>query len=110
DVNFSVRTNFPGLRDPLQLVSRSVMSPIYGSIQTANLLVLLVGAASLVLRFRRADGEERQQLKWIAFAGALATIGFLVLALTPNGPEPVLVFIIVVPFIAVAAGVAILKY
>jgi signal transduction histidine kinase len=110
DVNFSVRTNFPGLRDPLQLVSRSVMSPIYGSFQTANLLVLLVAAASLVLRFRRADGEERQQLKWIAFAGALSTIGFLALALIPNGPEPVLVFIIVVPFIAVAAGVAILKY
>jgi N-terminal 7TM region of histidine kinase len=110
DVNFSAQTNFPTLRDPVRLVSKSTMSPIYGTAQVANLLVLLVAAGSLVLRFRRSAGEERQQLKWIAFAGALSTTGFIVMATIPDGPEPVLSFIVLVPFIAIAAGVAILKY
>jgi MFS family permease len=35
-------------------------------------LVLISSAVSLVLRFRRARGESRLQLKWLAFAGAVA--------------------------------------
>jgi len=31
---------------------------------------MLASAASLVLRFRRSGGEERQQIKWIAFAAS----------------------------------------
>jgi hypothetical protein len=35
-------------------------------------LAVLVGAVSLVVRFRRARGTERQQLRWVALAAALA--------------------------------------
>ena len=110
DVNFSAQTNFPTLRDPVQLLPHSIVAPIYGAYQSAMLLVLLAAAGSLVLRFRRSKEEERQQLKWIAFAGGLAASGFIVFASLPRGPEPVLAFILFVPLIAVAAGVAILKY
>src|SRR5205085_12027609 len=110
DVNFSTRYNFPMLRDPVRLLSPSTVSPIYGSSQVLNLMVILAAATSLFLRFRRSRGEERQQLKWIAFAGGLTATGFIVLATIPNGPEPVLAFITLVPLIAVAAGVAILRY
>jgi signal transduction histidine kinase len=110
DVNFSVPTNFPTLRDPVHLLPRSTVSPVYSGAQILNLMVILVAAVSLVLRFRRAGGEEREQLKWIAFAGALTAVGFIVLAVIPNGPEPVLAFIVLVPLIAVAAGVAVLRY
>jgi hypothetical protein len=44
------------------------------------LVSLLVGAWSLVVRFRRAGGVERQQLRWLAYAAALAA-GLLVVAL-----------------------------
>ena len=33
--------------------------------------VLLASAAALVVRFRRSRGIERQQMKWLAFAGAV---------------------------------------
>jgi len=36
---------------------------------------LMVGAASLVVRFRRARGTERQQLRWVALAAALTGAG-----------------------------------
>ena len=44
------------------------------------LVVGLIGsAASVVLRFRRARGEQRQQMKWIAYAGALAAASIVVM-------------------------------
>jgi hypothetical protein len=42
-------------------------------------LAVVVGAASLVVRYRRARGTERQQLRWVALAAALAALGSVVL-------------------------------
>jgi hypothetical protein len=44
------------------------------------LVSVLVAAASLVVRFRRAGGVERLQLRWLALAAALAA-GLLLVAL-----------------------------
>jgi hypothetical protein len=41
-------------------------------------LAVVVGAASLVVRFRRATGVERQQLRWVAWAAGLAVLGAVV--------------------------------
>jgi len=41
---------------------------------TVMLVLVLVGLASLVVRFRRARGEERQQLKWIAYVAAVVSV------------------------------------
>ena len=38
---------------------------------TALLFAILVSAVSLLLRFRRARGQQRQQLKWLAYGGGL---------------------------------------
>jgi hypothetical protein len=37
-----------------------------------------VGAGSLVVRFRRARGVERQQLRWVAFGAALTAVAALI--------------------------------
>jgi hypothetical protein len=42
---------------------------------TVTTLAVVVGAASLVVRFRRATGVERQQLRWLAWAAAVAVLG-----------------------------------
>jgi hypothetical protein len=41
-------------------------------------IAFLLAAASLVIRFRRSRGIERQQLKWFAYAGLLAAAGLAV--------------------------------
>jgi hypothetical protein len=67
-----------------------------------------VAFGSLVLRFRRSRGEERQQLKWFTYAGALVPLTWLADVL------PALVGDIVsaapIVFLPAAAGIAILRY
>jgi len=71
-------------------------------------LVITVAFASLVIRFRRSRGAERQQLKWFTYAGALLPLALL----DDYLPAPVgdLVFGVVIVFLPVAAGIAILRY
>ena len=39
---------------------------------------MLASALSLVLRYRRSRGEERQQIKWIAFAASVVVLVYLI--------------------------------
>jgi hypothetical protein len=39
---------------------------------------MLASALSLVLRFRRSSGEERQQIKWIAFAASIVVVVYVI--------------------------------
>ena len=79
--------------------------------------LLMVGCglaclAALLLRFRRARGIERQQLKWLLFACAVTIAIFVVVQPnTSNAWE--LGWLLALPFflaVPVAAGVAILRY
>jgi hypothetical protein len=91
---------------------------VFEAVGAAGLALLLAAtvasAVGLVLRFRRASGDERQQLKWLAFAAVLLAIGFLFTALGQLvvGEDNVteLGVIIAVPLIPIAIAVAILKY
>ena len=82
------------------------------------LAVTAVGAVSLIVRFRRSRAEERQQIKWIAFAGAIlcaviATGPFL-WSLPTSSLGNTLIWPLLIysaaSTIPVATGIAILKY
>src|SRR5215211_2594563 len=81
------------------------------------LAVAIAGAISLVLRFRRSQGDERQQIKWFVFASAIFCAVFAVgplLWTLPPSPEtewiwPAL-FLLGFGTIPAATGIAILKY
>jgi hypothetical protein len=79
-------------------------------------LLVLLCAASVVVRFRRAGGMERQQLKWFAYgAGQLALLlgsGLGLSGLWKRVPQGVsdLLFAISFALIPVAIGIAILRY
>jgi hypothetical protein len=68
----------------------------------------LTMARALVVRFRRSRGDERQQLKWITYAGGLLPLAVLAYLL----PEVVgtVVFVVPLVFLPVAVGIAILRY
>ena len=80
------------------------------------LLVVLIGSvASLVVRFRRARGDERQQIKWVALALVLLVFSFVLSeVLLRLGIESALVDALVsgTAFIAipVSIGIAVLRF
>ena len=80
-----------------------------GAVLFALLSVTAVVAfVSLAVRFRRARGDERQQLKWVTYAAALLPL--VVLGdLLPDWAGN-LFFALVIAFLPVAAGIAILRY
>jgi signal transduction histidine kinase len=90
-----------------------------GVITAGALCVVVAGVASviaLVLRFRRARGEERQQLRWLAYiASATATVPLIGIASVIAGVDlgkivfPVF-FLLLLVGIPMASGIAILKY
>jgi hypothetical protein len=76
-------------------------------------LAILVAAWSLVVRFRRARGVERQQLRWLALAAGLTGAVLLALvAVAPTGNELLLGWLsaVCVALLPLATGAAILRY
>jgi hypothetical protein len=77
-----------------------------------GLLLICTGAAmlSVVLRFRRSQGVERQQLKWFSYAAVLAVLVELALDNVPAVRFLAVPFGLVIALIPTAAGIAILRY
>jgi peptidoglycan/LPS O-acetylase OafA/YrhL len=104
DVNFS--SNFPRLTDPVTIVAP--LNEAYNLETSVQVFILLAGAVSLVVRFRRSGPVERQQLKWFMYAAAVAAPVIFVVSILVANPLPA--FEIFFPLIPVAVGVAILRY
>ena len=94
-----------------------VDSPLIDALQGLSWLLLLIAivgsVTSLILRFRRAHGEQRQQMKWLAFAGAVAgtfVIVFTVLYDVVGEDVANAAIMLGVLSLPLAAGMAILRY
>ncbi|HUH08117.1 MAG TPA: histidine kinase [Egibacteraceae bacterium] len=100
-----------GIRAATPLVN--IALPVAAFILIAGALASVV---SLVLRFRRARGEERQQIRWLVYAGAVTFAIFLLLpaaALSDGSLASVFWFgmtLMLAIGIPLASGIAILKY
>ena len=89
-----------------QTVGSPVVGVWFGLLSASG----LASAASLVVRFRRSRGEERLQLKWVAYAAAV-TVAIVVPAVAATrGASPSPIIVVAAPLVPVAAGVAILRY
>ncbi|HEX9235524.1 MAG TPA: histidine kinase dimerization/phosphoacceptor domain-containing protein, partial [Actinomycetota bacterium] len=95
--------------------------PVLKAMRNAFGLILPAGLAclaSLIFRFRRADSVEREQLKWLVYAGVLLVAGFVagaivVAALGTNDLSNNIQNAIVAGsfvFVPLAIGTAVLKY
>jgi hypothetical protein len=76
-------------------------------------LGVLVGAGSLVVRYRRARGTERQQLRWLVLAAALTGVGLLASLILGAAGNQILVgwvSAVCVALLPLATGAAVLRY
>jgi hypothetical protein len=67
-----------GVRNPFGLEGQRWVAVATYVVLPLLPLCMLASGLSLVLRFRRSTGEERQQIKWIAFAASVVVILYLV--------------------------------
>ena len=76
-------------------------------------LTLLVSGAAVVVRFRRSSGDERQQIKWFAYAvGVMVSLFVFWFSLALTGLVPPDALLWTVPLLGLPAGVgvAVLRY
>jgi hypothetical protein len=119
----------PGVRNPFGLVGLEehpiVVQALLGAIALLPVCIL-ASAVSLVWRYRRSGREEREQIKWITFAGSFVGLMSLItvfstLIFAPEFPDStgtqplwlgVLQDVELLSFagIPVAVGIAVLRY
>jgi hypothetical protein len=86
---------------------------IYGKAEAVAAVFILVllaaSAASMVVRFRRSRGDERQQLKWMTFAVVVLAIS---VAVSPavGGDLGDVIFATTISLVPAATAIAIFKY
>ncbi|MFL6106345.1 MAG: hypothetical protein ACJ72L_05230 [Marmoricola sp.] len=94
-----------------------VHSPLIDPVDGLSLLLVGIGiigsSASLVVRYRRSRGVEREQLKWLALAGTVVTVTIIVVMplydVLGSGTSNALIMLAVIG-LPLAAGIAILRY
>jgi len=121
--------DFGGVRNPYGLEGQPWVAGAANAILVVLLVCILASVASLVLRYRRSLGEERQQIKWLVFAASVVGFGFvsamasglIVLAFAPeswggaNTPPvwfDLLFSVVLLSFggVPIAVGIAVLRY
>ena len=118
---FSPGSAPPGVSNPLA-VSGSLAS-VLSLMSSAGILAAVVcfplAAASLVVRYRRAAGVERAQLRWFAAVAALIGLSFAVALMTNSATSGLLAVVsnaawlllfVGLALLPVAIGIAILRY
>jgi hypothetical protein len=107
---------YPEIGSPLgvQAMAEPPLDALLPAAGVVVLVALVVAAGSLVGRFRRARGVERQQLRWLAWGAALAAVALMVgigdLALRGDTPLFQASVGVCLALLPLATGAAILRY
>ena len=68
----------PGVRNPFGLEAAPWLATAGIVILPLLPLCMIASALSLLMRYRRSGGEEREQIKWIAFAASVVVLLYLI--------------------------------
>jgi hypothetical protein len=95
--------------NPFTPLPTSLVTPL-GALGIALAFPVMGGSCwSLVLRFRRSAGIEREQIKWLAFSAAPLAVAGLASAVLPDKIGQVL-FVFLLLSVPIAVGLAVLRY
>ena len=103
--------DFPQIANPYGVEGPIVgMVGIVGSIVAAGSMVASV--VSLIVRLRRARSEQREQIKWLAYGGAVVVSGVCVgvLIIPESVPASIVVMSVSLLGLPVFTGIAIVKH
>ncbi len=106
----TLESSFPSINNPTGLDQLAPLALFLNrAVPTVYILTTMGGGAlALITRYRRSQGAERQQLKWLAFAGILI-IGTAPVAAS-NTAIGQMLFILATFSLPLATGIAILRY
>jgi hypothetical protein len=102
----AVQLYYPRVTPPVHLPVAGVADVVFGALLLGQLLLLAVCLGSLLLRLRRASGEERQQVKWLVYTVATVVVVFVVSTLMIGAGVLFPLF----GLIPVSVAVAVFKY
>ena len=108
----SLDLRLPFVRNPLGL-ELELMNLLGGVVYLTFPLLVVASGMAVIVRFRRSRGDERQQLKWFAYAVVVMIVVFVVwfsFELAGLVVPGALVFTVPLVGLPIAAGIAILKY
>ena len=112
----------PGSIDSLSLISNPLgiegAPNLHGPVEVVVFALTLVAASSVLVRLHRADGVERQQIKWFAYSASVLAVGALISWVISDAIDAwwlrwEIGFVVTIAGLAglpVALGIAILKY
>lgn len=105
---------FPGVENPFGIEALAGLPVLIDvSISMLTLAAILVPVIALITRYRVARGDERQQIKWVAYAVSVLVVAIVSVNLWPaldtsfTGAVLFLASFLAIP---AAIGIAILKY
>lgn len=105
-------SNWPSIENPLG-IEAGVLDALMSVGGPLGLVCFVAAIWSLVLRFRRSTGDERQQIKWVAWA---AGVGFVLICGSVFGSEEFnnrfgsAVWMVGILGLPVSCAIAVLKY
>ncbi len=108
--------DYPTVTNPVGIAGSA--ENVLGLVSSAGAVLgtgaLMLSVVSMIVRFRRSRGTERQQIKWIAYAGGVMISTFIAGEVIP-GPELFVDLMWATGFVAlaglpIAAGIAILRH
>jgi hypothetical protein len=106
--------NDPDMGDwPDNPIGIGALEGIHGPAEALGTLMLaaflLISAASMVVRFRRSTGDEREQLKWVTYAACVMAFA-VVLSPLVGGDLGDFLFGLTIGLLPAATAVAVFKY
>ncbi|HEY6287748.1 MAG TPA: hypothetical protein VIX20_18930 [Ktedonobacteraceae bacterium] len=112
----NVDSRLAAIRNPLGISGTSALFDHFDTLVIVALFATAIACiASVIVRFRRARGDERQQLKWLAYGTflSLLIIAAIIVIMFSNvdiGFLSSALFYLPLLIISISAGIAIMRY